>query len=295
LSRPPDSLDDLEEAIRRSATAQQAQLWTALPGIVTAVDLYSQTLSVQPAIQAKVTDEKGDVLDVNLPLLVDVPIVWPRAGGFALTLPVAVDDEILVIFASRCIDSWWQSGGIGAQAELRMHDLSDGFAVLAPTSQVKKLSNVSPTNVQLRNEAGDTFLEINPTGQIKILATTSVEIEAPNIDMRAQTRILLDAPQVSIDGTLSQSGGAINLNPTLMTVNGPATFNSLLRANSGLLVYGGADLNGDVTVYGNQQNYGELRVSGYIYSGAINLRLHRHGGLPQGAPPGSFITGIPIN
>ena len=32
-------------------------------------------------------------------------------------------------------DSWWQSGGIGVPIESRMHDLSDGFAILAPTSQ----------------------------------------------------------------------------------------------------------------------------------------------------------------
>jgi hypothetical protein len=30
---------------------------------------------------------------VNLPLFVDVPIVFPSAGGFLITLPLKADDE----------------------------------------------------------------------------------------------------------------------------------------------------------------------------------------------------------
>lgn len=141
-----------------------AQIWTALPGIVESVNLAAQTVSVQPAIQGVVTAEDGAETAVNLPVLVDVPICWPRAGGLALTFPVTAGDEVLVVFSSRCIDSWWQSGGIGPQAESRMHDLSDGFAVLAPTSQAKVLSNVSTTEAQLRTEDESVCIGISAEG-----------------------------------------------------------------------------------------------------------------------------------
>lgn len=155
-----ERLDDDEESLRMAMEGQQAKIWTALPGIVTAVDLDKQTVSVQPAVQGQTTNEAGDVSNVNLPLLVDVPICWPRAGGFAITFPVAAGDEVLVVFASRCIDSWWQSGGVGAQAEVRMHDLSDGFAILAPTSQAKKLSDVQTDGVEMRTESRSTFIRL---------------------------------------------------------------------------------------------------------------------------------------
>jgi hypothetical protein len=143
-----------------------------LPALVVDVNLSEQTVSAQPTIQASVADIDGNITSVNLPILIHVPIVFPRAGGFALTFPISSGDEILVVFASRCIDAWWQSSGIQVQAEFRMHDLSDGFALLAPTSKPKALENVSSNNVQLRNSSGLTVIEITPSGQVNITAST---------------------------------------------------------------------------------------------------------------------------
>ena len=69
-----------------------------------------------------------------------MPVVFPGGGGFALTFPVAAGDECLVVFASRCIDAWWQSGGVGEPMEPRMHDLSDGFALIGVRSQPAHVS-----------------------------------------------------------------------------------------------------------------------------------------------------------
>jgi phage baseplate assembly protein gpV len=200
--RREERLDDPEESLRLALENAQSQIWTALPSVVTAVDLSKQTVSVQPSIQGNISAPDGSSQSVNLPLLVDVPIVWPRAGGFALTFPIAAGDEVLVVFASRCIDSWWQSGGVGVQAEVRMHDLSDGFAVLAPTSQPKKLNGVSSSNVQLRDEAGTTYVEIAPGGKIKLLGATSIDINAPTVN--------IDATNININGTTTQTG-AMNM------------------------------------------------------------------------------------
>lgn len=196
--RRSERLDDLQEGLRIAMETHQSHMWTALPGTVTGVDLGAQTVSVQPTIQGSVTAPDGSTQAVNLPVLVDVPIVWPRAGGFALTFPIAAGDEVLVVFASRCIDSWWQSGGVGVQAEARMHDLSDGFAILAPTSQPKKFNGVSSSNVQLRDEAGSTYVEITPGGAARVVGASSIDIEAPTVNI---------AGTVNIDGQINHSGG----------------------------------------------------------------------------------------
>lgn len=203
-----ERLDDPEESLRLAMESQQAQIWTALPGVVAAVNLASQTLSVQPTVQGSVASPDGAKQLVNLPLLVDVPIVWPRAGGFALTFPITAGDEVLVVFASRCIDSWWQSGGIGAPAEARMHDLSDGFAVLAPTSQPKKLSGVSSTNVQLRDEAGTTYVEITPDGKARVVAATQIDVEAPTVNITGDLNV---TGEMNLVGQLTQSGGSMTI------------------------------------------------------------------------------------
>lgn len=156
--------DDPEESARMAMEGHQAKVWTSFPGIIESVDLESQTVSVQPCIQGSAEDEAGNVSLQNLPLLVDVPICWPRAGGFAITFPIKQGDECLIHIGARCIDAWWQSGGIQAPLEDRMHDLSDAFATFAPTSQPKKLQNVQSDGMELRNDARTVYMTFKNDG-----------------------------------------------------------------------------------------------------------------------------------
>lgn len=153
-------IDDPEESERLALEGAQAKMWTALPGIIVDYDPARQTCSVQPAIQGAVTNPNGTAQSTDLPLLVDVPVQFPRGGGFACTFPLVAGDDVLVVFASRCIDAWWQSGGVQRPMEARMHDLSDGFAIPGPTSQPRKLESVQTDGIELRNEARTTYLKV---------------------------------------------------------------------------------------------------------------------------------------
>src|SRR6185312_7133451 len=98
-----------------AAFAQQMRV--SMPAVVVSFDATKQTVSVQPAIKEIVAYlEAGGLWNNNteaipLPVLQDVPVVVPRAGGFTITLPIQPGDECLVVFGDTCIDAWWQSGG----------------------------------------------------------------------------------------------------------------------------------------------------------------------------------------
>lgn len=149
-------------------------IWTAIPAYVTKVNLEAMTIEAQPTIQGVIinSDKEETSTYVSLPVLADVPICFPSAGGFSLTFPVAVNDECLIVFASRCIDSWWQNGGIGKPIESRQHDLSDGFAIMGPKSQPNVISSISSSSVQLRNNGGNTYLGINGSGKLQAANAT---------------------------------------------------------------------------------------------------------------------------
>lgn len=182
-------LNDNEASLRLALDGRQSTIWTALPCIVQKVNLIVMTLEAQPAIQGTVQMEDNSIQSVNLPLLVDVPICFPSAGGFLLTLPIAVGDEVLVVFASRCIDSWWQSGGVGRPMELRMHDLSDGFAIPGPRSVPNVALNISSTAAQLRNLAGTTYLEIRSDGKVKAVSPTEIDLQAPLVKVTGDLQV----------------------------------------------------------------------------------------------------------
>jgi len=195
--------DDPVEAIRAALEGKQAEIWTALPGIVESFDPEAMTVSVQPTVKGQVQDENGNTTSVNLPLLVDVPVIFLCGGGFILTYPIKEGDECLVIFASRCIDGWWQSGDVGAAPDERMHDLSDGFAIVGPRSQARKLDPaVDAEKVQLRTDDGEAHItmkpdytilaknptarvELTPVGEVAAEADAKITLKAPALDLQA--------------------------------------------------------------------------------------------------------------
>lgn len=248
-------IDDIEESVRIALDANQAALWTSLPGIVQEVDLVAQAVSVQPAIRPKIVNKSGEYEDGSFPLLINVPIVWPRTQNFALTLPVAIGDEVLVVFASRCIDAWWESGVESAQAEVRFHDLSDGFAVFAPTSQPKRFNNVSANSVQLRDKDGTTYLEVAPGGVARVIADSAVEIVAPSVTVNSNTATVTTST-AEIDASVSVYVESPNI-----------------------------QLDGSVLVSGS------LTVDGALVAGGIDFSSHVH----SGVTPGGSNTGVPVS
>lgn len=136
------------------------ELRVCIPAKIVSVNYNEMTCSCLPLIMEKVKNEQGVKTDVQLPLLLDVPLVFPGSKDFCITFPLSVDDEVLVFFSDMCIDSWWQSGDIQAQFEERRHDLSDGFAIPSQMSQPKKISNVSQLNLEIRSRGSGGKIEV---------------------------------------------------------------------------------------------------------------------------------------
>lgn len=186
-----------------------ADIWTALPAIIQSFDPDKKTCVVQPAIKAQLQDPTGTTAWVSLPLLLDCPVQFPGGGGVTLTFPLKEGDECLVVFASRCIDAWWQSGGIQVQAELRMHDLSDGYIIPGISSIPKVQPDISTTEAQLRSDDGTMKIRLDPeSGELEALVPgASVKLTENRVDI---TGVLWINGERYIDHRHSgvQSGGS---------------------------------------------------------------------------------------
>lgn len=205
---------DPEEMLRMALDAKQTQIWTAMPAIVQSFNPAAMTCEVKPTITGLLRTPEGNYSQVEMPLLLDCPVFFPGGGGVTLTFPIKPGDECLVIFASRCIDSWWQLGGIRGQAEYRMHDISDGFVFAGVRSQPRAF-DVDTTSAQLRSDDGLAFIEINPeTHNIKAQTSANIDAESGgNISATAAAEIVATAPlikligNVEVTGTITATGG----------------------------------------------------------------------------------------
>lgn len=64
------------------------------------------------------------------PIMVDVPVVVLTGGAGALTFPINAGDQCLVFFCDRNMDSWAVTGLLSPPESERVHDLSDGIALV---------------------------------------------------------------------------------------------------------------------------------------------------------------------
>ena len=248
----------------QSINGHLASLWTALPGIIQSFNAQEMTCEVQPAIQGKVRNEDGSIALVNLPLLLDCPVIFPRGGGCSLTFPIKQGDECLVIFSARAIDLWWQSGGVQPPVEVRMHDLSDGFVLPGPYSQPQVLPSVSTSAVQLRSDDGQAYFELNPQSHNFTLSTPG--------DFTATVK----------DFSVSCQNFTISSQTFAVTASSSAAITAPTIALNGQVTAGGSS--------GASANFtGSIIASGDVKAGSISLDSHTH----SGVTPGGGSTGGP--
>ena len=197
-----ERIKNLNEVLLKAIETAQASMWTALPGTIVSYNNLEQTCSVQPTIQLlqyfRTDPPEGTVpgydkvtrsAPIDLPVLVDVPILFPAGGGYTITFPVAVGDEVLVVFSSRCIDAWWALGTTPEQKaqpqmDMRTHDLSDGIAILGLRNKTRMLSPAPvASSLQLRSDDGQAKIEIAAGHVINITGAT-VNVTANSINLK---------------------------------------------------------------------------------------------------------------
>ena len=161
-------------AIKYTLGSLEADIRCPIPGIIQSYDPEKGTCTVQCAIRERVS-VIGSESEMSIPVLPDVPIVMPRTKDYMLCLYPQKDDECLVVFSDLCIDGWWQSGGEQSQMDNRRHDLSDGFAILAPWSQSRKPdSPLKEEGIRVQNVKNKAYFWIKKNNVIVCSATGGI-------------------------------------------------------------------------------------------------------------------------
>lgn len=107
-----------------------ADIRVSTPGKIVRWDPATQLADVAPQVWEQLENEAGDLEAVRLPVVCNVPVQFPGAGGLRITFPVAVGDTCLLVFTDRSLDAWLANGGEQAPDDTRRHHLSDAVAFL---------------------------------------------------------------------------------------------------------------------------------------------------------------------
>lgn len=121
-------------------------------GIIQSFDAAKQTAVVQIAMLRQipqVADGAARYVAKPFPLLLDVPVFVNSGGAGTLTFPIANGDLALVLFNDRDIDTLWSTGNVAVPNSGRMHDLSDGLAIVGFRTGAKPLAGYDVAKVVL--------------------------------------------------------------------------------------------------------------------------------------------------
>lgn len=112
----PDEVQVLRAAIR----ARVADVRTAVPGMVVDYDAAKQTATVKLAVRLP-TPDGSDVEEIKP--LPNVPVKWPRGGGYFATMPLVAGDPGLLVFSEVDFSAWRETGEVADPATPRRHGL----------------------------------------------------------------------------------------------------------------------------------------------------------------------------
>lgn len=143
------SAPSLADVVRAFVREGAADLHVSIPAKVVRVELAKGLVDAQPLVK--------DVFEgqaVSVPVITNVPIVWPGAGGFRLTFPIAAGDVVLLVFSDRSLDLWLEKGGEVDPKDPRRHALSDAIAIPGLRSFREPWSGAAADGVTLGSDGG---------------------------------------------------------------------------------------------------------------------------------------------
>jgi hypothetical protein len=209
MSEQRELIDIADKAIQLALS----DMHTICIAVVTAVN--EKTVSCRPTINRVV---KGQ--DVQLPEFVEVPPVFMRGGSSYTAHPIAVGDYCLVLVTERCLDRWWIGQDFQRPLEMRMHDYSDGFALVG-IGNLAGLITIPDVITQI----GDTYQEGNYEHIGDMLHTGNTAHEGDteqtgeyNLDGDAAISGNTDSGTYSTGGTAGVSGTFISKDDKTITV-----------------------------------------------------------------------------
>lgn len=192
-----------------------AQVRTTTIGTIVAFDSATQTATVRLACNPLNSNLESNFVQLPTPELIEVPVEFPRCGGFVITFDIQPGDDCIVDFYESGITHWLYENrrdylvedGYPEPAAMRRFDTQDATCRVA----INNLSGVIPgfgSGLQIRNRAGTQTIILSPDGKISITTPSDLDITAQAVNIEASNAISVKA------------GGALTLEGAAVTIKG---------------------------------------------------------------------------
>lgn len=203
------------------------KVYTAIPAHIVAFDAARQVAQIQIGILR--VDVNGETSAP--PPIIECPVLF-LGDTFTVEFQIDAGCEGLAIFSQRCIDGWFQTGGVAANPLARFHDMSDCLFIPGFRPMPNVISGFSNNGIRIRNKDGKQFAWLkndgsiaieNGAGHIRMDAGGTVTINGVTIDTKGNIKTPTTVEAVTVTASNNVIGGGISLNSHVHTNTEPGT------------------------------------------------------------------------
>lgn len=213
-----DYTKNYSEAKQQSmaSDAVKSDINTMLIVKVVKVNIALQRVDVKPCLTVKVASQTSKIKvytrsgkltpveELEMPTILDVPICYPRAGNFMITLPIKVGDTGMLLVSQQDITQWKEKGGSGvAQQDIELFDINNSVYLPFIASKPDAISDYNANALELR--AGDDKLTM--AGDGKIVANCDIIAKGKSLYSHTHTTNLNASALASPTTSPATSGG----------------------------------------------------------------------------------------
>jgi hypothetical protein len=200
-------------------------------GEIKSFDPARQKATVQIVIKQVISvDSFGNKTYTDYPLLIDCPVMVLFGGVDFMSMPIVSGDNCIVVFADREIDNWFVNGGNQPPTTSRVHDLSDGIAIVGIRPLTNSIATYLANGIRLSHGGGSSRMDFTDA-----LITSVAALFYHHGDMRISEDLRVDGNFTVIGDTYGNGGG-------------DWTLRANLQQESGKSIHAGNGANGTFTI-----------------------------------------------
>lgn len=123
-----DLIAELPELLRRLGDRRQAEVFTTVPAAVKTYDAATQTADIEIMVRSPLVDdeEEADVDHEDLPIVPNVRVLFPSAGGIGITMPVPTGTEGVLLVSTLQTSEFRRTGKKSDAVDVRRNSLGCG-------------------------------------------------------------------------------------------------------------------------------------------------------------------------
>ena len=187
----------LTQLLKQTIDNRLLDVHTALIAKVESYDAETQQVNVSPVLKRQVKTLEGAWVSEQLPVLCNVPVLFPRAGGFFISFPIQPGDFVQLVFNEVSIDEWVTDKASAVSYDQRF-TLQGAVAIPGIYAQSQALSDAHETNLVLGQDNG---LQIHIDNQkIRLGSHDASEAVALASKVEAELHLIREAVQ-TLTGT----------------------------------------------------------------------------------------------